>query len=102
MSHEFHPLVHDKPGLIFSLLFAQPLKEQPLKEQIGLRLNWERKSLGLTVKQLADVCGVGKNTVVDWQAGQSSPTAERLALLAKAGVDVMYVITGKKTPGESK
>lgn len=64
---------------------------------IGARLKAERDRIGMTVVQFATTCGVGKNTVVDWQSGKSSPPAERLALLAEAGVDVTYVLTGVRS-----
>lgn len=55
----------------------------------------------MTLPEFAEAAGAKKRTAIDWQNGASSPTATQLALLAKAGVDVRYVITGERlTVGE--
>lgn len=63
---------------------------------IGERLKDERKRLGLTQPELADVAGAAKRTVIDWEKGVSSPTAAQLESLARVGMDVLYVITGAR------
>lgn len=64
---------------------------------IGERLKDERERLGLTLPEFADIAGAKKNTVIDWQNDVSSPPASRLASLAVAGVDPMYVLTGVRS-----
>lgn len=61
---------------------------------IGARVKEERERLEMTIPEFADAAGVKKNTVIDWQKDVSSPPAARLAALASAGLDVLYVITG--------
>ncbi|QPF74218.1 helix-turn-helix transcriptional regulator [Roseateles sp. DAIF2] len=65
------------------------------------RFKAERERLRLTQPQAADLTGVGKTTVINWEKGLSSPTAVQLAELAKAGMDVLYVITGDHAGGVS-
>jgi len=60
----------------------------------GNRLKEERIRLGLTQPQIAESCGVGKNTVINWEKDSSSPNTPQLSLLQNIGVDVMYVLTG--------
>lgn len=63
---------------------------------LGERLKEERERLGFTIPQFAELAGAKKNTVIDWQNGMSSPPAIKLAALAGIGVDVLYVITGRR------
>jgi len=59
------------------------------------RLKQERERLGLTQPALGDLVGAAKRTVVDWEKGVSSPTAVQLSVLANAGMDVAFVLSGK-------
>lgn len=64
---------------------------------IGERLKEERERLGMTIPEFAEIAGAKKNTVIDWQKGLSGPPAAKLAALAVAGIDVLYVITGERS-----
>ena len=66
---------------------------------IGDRLKEERKRVGLTQPELAEVAGAAKRTVIDWEKGVSSPTAAQLAALACRGLNVLYVVTGQHAQG---
>lgn len=61
------------------------------------RFKSERERLALTQPDVAELVGVGKTTVINWEKGQSSPTAVQLATLAAAGVDVLYVLTNQRS-----
>ncbi|KRC32041.1 MULTISPECIES: helix-turn-helix transcriptional regulator [unclassified Lysobacter] len=63
------------------------------REESGDRLRQERKRLGLTQQQMADIGGVRKQAQLKYEAGQSSPNAEYLALVQMHGVDVQFVLT---------
>lgn len=63
---------------------------------IGERLKEERKRVGLTQPELAEIASSAKRTVIDWEKGVSSPTAAQLAALASAGLNVLYVVTGQR------
>ena len=65
------------------------------------RFKSERERLALTQPRVADLTGVGKTTVINWEKGLSSPTAVQLSALAEVGLDVLYVITGQRTGGAS-
>lgn len=69
---------------------------------IGERLKQERERLGLTLPEFAEAAGAKKNTVIDWQKDVSSPPASKLAALAGIGVDVLYVVTGRREQAASK
>ena len=61
------------------------------------RIKSERERLALTQPRVADLTGVGKTTVINWEKGVSSPTAVQLAALAAAGADVLFVVTGQRS-----
>ena len=63
------------------------------------RFKSERERLALTQPRVADLAGVGKTTVINWEKGLSSPTVVQLSALAEVGLDVLYVITGQRTGG---
>lgn len=63
------------------------------------RFRSERERLSLTQPRVAELTGVGKTTVINWEKGLSSPTAVQLSVLADAGLDVLYVITGQRVGG---
>lgn len=61
------------------------------------RLRDERKRLGWSQPSLGDIAGAAKRTVIDWEKGVSSPTTAQLAELGRNGVDVLYVLTGRRS-----
>lgn len=65
-----------------------------MSKDVGARLSSERLRLGLNQLQLADACGVSKTSQVNYEAGRRSPDIGYLTAAMKAGVDVMYVISG--------
>ncbi|WP_140919145.1 helix-turn-helix transcriptional regulator [Limnobaculum xujianqingii] len=70
---------------------------------INIRLKEERERLGLTQPQLAEVANASKRTVIEWEKGATSPSAVQLSALSFVGVDVQYVLTGKRmTRAEAK
>ncbi|NCF07954.1 helix-turn-helix domain-containing protein [Kosakonia sp. MH5] len=66
--------------------------------QIGDFLRAERERLGLTQTAMSKAAGVAFRTYCDYEAGKSEPKASTLAELSSFGVDVLYVLTGRKTP----
>lgn len=66
----------------------------------GSRLREERLRLGLSQAALGERIGVQKRTILDWEKNRTSPTGAHLSALSEHGVDVVYVITGKRyAPG---
>lgn len=64
---------------------------------IGERLKEERERLRLTQPVFAAQANTKKGSVINWEKGASSPTAVQLAALADIGVDVQYVVTGRRS-----
>lgn len=58
------------------------------------RLKEERLKLDLNQTDFGDLGGVTKKTQMLYESGDRSPDARYLELIAAAGVDVQYVITG--------
>ncbi|EPJ7517525.1 helix-turn-helix domain-containing protein [Pseudomonas aeruginosa] len=72
----------------------------PIFMTIGERLKEERQKTGLNQTELAEQCGVSKNTQLAYEKGDRSPDAAYLLRASLLGVDVLYVITGKRLPAE--
>ena len=65
---------------------------------IGDRLKEERIRLGLNQAEFGAVAGVTKTTQFNYEKGARSPDSAYLAAIAATGVDVLYVLTGQRTP----
>lgn len=68
---------------------------------IGERLKAER--LRVTYSQVAfvDACEINRGTLSNWEKGDQTPSAAALGVMAKLGVDVLYVVTGQRA-GEAE
>ena len=60
----------------------------------GDRLREERMMLGLKQEEFAQLGGVNRNTQGSYEKGERNPDTAYLTAVAKAGVDVLYVVTG--------
>lgn len=68
---------------------------------IGERLKEERVRLGYNQGDFAAIAGVAKTSQFNYEKGERSPDAAYLAAVAEKGVDVLYVVTGRRTPEAS-
>lgn len=66
-----------------------------LRELIGARLKEERERLGYNQLDFAAIGGASKRSQIDWEQGKLVPNAEFLAMVAAAGADVLYILTGE-------
>ena len=64
---------------------------------VGARLRSERERLGLTQEQLGLVAGTNRMTPSRYEQGSRLPTLGFLAAVASVGVDVDYVLNGKRS-----
>jgi transcriptional regulator with XRE-family HTH domain len=65
------------------------------RAEVGARLRAERHRLGLNQAAFAGLATVSRRTQASYEAGDGAPDADYLAALAKAGVDVLFVVTGR-------
>lgn len=65
---------------------------------IGARLRKERERLGLSQRAFGEIGGVEANAQGKYESGNRVPKADYLVAIAKAGVDVLFVLTGTTTP----
>lgn len=63
---------------------------------IAARLQEERNRLGMNQTEFAQLGGVGKTTQINYEKGERFPDAAFLAAVSSAGVDVLYVVTGRR------
>ncbi|WP_263264910.1 helix-turn-helix transcriptional regulator [Pseudomonas sp. RIT-PI-S] len=68
---------------------------------IGSRLRAERSRLGLSQTDFAALCGVAKNTQLNYEKDERSPDAAYLLAAGQAGVDVHFVIFGSTADGQT-
>lgn len=66
--------------------------------ELGDRLLSERKRLTLSQTEFANLGGVTKNSQFLYETNKRKPTGEYLMGVAEAGVDVLFVLTGRETP----
>jgi transcriptional regulator with XRE-family HTH domain len=69
-----------------------------LSEEIGSRLQEERKRCALTQNEIAEALGIAKRTQANYEAGTSDATASYLSKVASQfGFDVPYILNGLRT-----
>ncbi|MGH8504870.1 MAG: helix-turn-helix domain-containing protein [Stenotrophobium sp.] len=66
--------------------------------ELHTRLRSARESSGLKQAELAQLAGFAVNTLKQYESGRIKPGADALAGYARAGIDVMYLLTGEGTP----
>jgi transcriptional regulator with XRE-family HTH domain len=67
-------------------------------KDLGSRLKEERKRLGLSQQDFGSIGGVEANAQGKYESGERIPRSDYLAALGKKGIDVMYVLSGERTP----
>lgn len=67
-----------------------------VSQEIGTRLREERKRKNYSKAEMARKLAVGRSTQIRYEDGTRSPTAEYLARAAAIGIEVAYVLTGKR------
>lgn len=65
---------------------------------IGQRLREERERLGMSQPNFAAIAGTTKQTLFSWETGKTAPDGFQMAALAAQGVDILYVLTGQRSP----
>jgi transcriptional regulator with XRE-family HTH domain len=70
-------------------------------ETVGDRLREERTRLGLNQEEFAAVGGLRKQAELNYESGARSPDADYLLALESAGVDIVYVLTGRRVLTDS-
>jgi transcriptional regulator with XRE-family HTH domain len=65
---------------------------------LGSRLKEERKTLGLSQQDFAAIGGVEANAQGKYESGERTPRSDYLAALGVKGVDVLYLLSGRRTP----
>jgi transcriptional regulator with XRE-family HTH domain len=76
---------------------ASPAREKKVEKKnmtFGQRLRDERRRLGLSQVQCAELCGVVEKTQGLYEASVRRPDTDYLESIAKAGADVHFLITG--------
>ena len=65
------------------------------RAEVGARLRTERRRLGLSQADFAQLATVSRRTQASYEAGDGAPGADYLSALSHAGVDVLFVVTGR-------
>lgn len=64
---------------------------------IGPRLRQERTRLKLSQSALGAIGGVETNAQGNYESGARSPKADYLLRVSEAGIDINYILTGKRS-----
>ena len=72
------------------------MRNAEIRREIGQRLLSERSRLDRTQQNLAEAIGSSRLSVVHYESGRSSPSAETLVAMEAAGIDVRYMLTGMR------
>ncbi|WP_051603246.1 helix-turn-helix domain-containing protein [Simplicispira psychrophila] len=65
---------------------------------LGERIKEERERLGLNQIDFAALASSTRKTLFNWESGAATPNATVLAAWAAHGLDVLYVVTGQRSP----
>lgn len=65
--------------------------------KIAERIREERERLCISQALLASMAGVSRMSQVNYESGKRSPDANYLRAIAESGVDVGFVVTGKRS-----
>ena len=72
-------------------------QKTPARAEIGLRLKQERERLGVRAADFGKFGDWPIRTIHGWEAGRTTPKAEFFADVEPLGLDVQYIITGRRT-----
>ncbi|MCD2166839.1 S24 family peptidase [Comamonas koreensis] len=76
---------------------TESVEDSGLAKGIGSRLRTELERLSLKADYFSDIGkGYAKGTIYAWARGDNSPPAAFLSHAADAGMDVQFIITGKR------
>lgn len=70
-----------------------------MTQSIGARLLSERERKGLTQERMCEITGVSRKTQFTYETGARLPDASYLAAIDAAGLDLLYIVTGRRTNG---
>lgn len=62
------------------------------------RLREERERLGLSQAQMAELAGQSRKSQIRYESGERSPDGDYFSAVSKHGVDIVYVLTGHRSP----
>jgi len=68
-----------------------------LKTEIGQRLKSERERLGLKAADFGNFGNWPARTIYGWESGLATPKAEFFASVQELGLDIPFIITGRRT-----
>lgn len=63
----------------------------------GERLKEERFRIDMQQIDFAEACGVSRGALLKWEKGEAAPNAMALAVMDTLGIDVLYVVTGRRS-----
>lgn len=77
-----------------------PVQSHSVYMDMGSKIKAARKAANITQSALAEVAGVSRNAVSQWENGETYPTNDKLERIArKLGVPVHYLL-GEESAGE--
>lgn len=66
-------------------------------DRLGERIKEERFRIAMQQIDFAEACGVSRGGLLKWEKGEAAPNATALAAMDVLGIDVLYVVTGRRS-----
>lgn len=88
------PFCRNEVQTVSKTEISQP--KNPITEKIGRRIRENRKRNGLTQGQVAALADISLGAQHRYESGTADAGATYLAHLAKAGFDVLWLVTGER------
>lgn len=67
----------------------------------GQRLREERKRLGIAMDDLSQAGSVSRASQSNYETGRNRPDSDYLCAVAEAGLDVVYLLTGRRSKSQA-
>lgn len=69
--------------------------DKPIAFRAAMEIQKAAAAADMTVAAFAEMHGISLQNVYCWRRGRMTPKAQSLAALHRAGIDVLYVLTGE-------
>src|SRR6476659_6758745 len=95
----YFPLLHSTFAQVGHLEMRRSMKRFSYSEQdyaFGQTILTLRTAIGLTQCRLAEILGISRRAVSEWEAGSSYPKANHLKQLIEIGVQQQIFPTGRE------
>lgn len=70
--------------------------DKPIAFRAAMEIQKAAAAADMTVAAFAEMHGIALQNIYCWRRGRTTPKAQNLVVLHRAGIDVLYVLTGER------